>query len=165
MGKAPLLAPPAPMGGWVDGDGNGNGNHFNSNTSNIYTCLQHMVTINHQNPTKLTENEATQASALPDFSIVVEIVKGTAKLKDFPDSWHSCCLHGLAPNKNLWMQPPNLKVGLELKNYPTVLLTNKLKHHQPIEKFENVKASQAPKRIMGKIELARSEVQNQWNTS
>jgi hypothetical protein len=42
-----------------------------------------MVTINHPNPTKLTENEA---SALPDFSAVVEIVKDTAKLRDSPDS-------------------------------------------------------------------------------
>jgi hypothetical protein len=48
------------------------------------------------------------------------------------------------------MQPPNLKVGQELKSYPTVLLTNKLKHHQPIEKFQNVKASHAPERIMGR---------------
>jgi hypothetical protein len=48
------------------------------------------------------------------------------------------------------MQPPNLKVGLDLKSYPTVLVTNKLKHHQPIEKFQNVNASHAPEKIMGR---------------
>jgi hypothetical protein len=50
------------------------------------------------------------------------------------------------------MQPPNLKVGLDLKSYPTVLVTNKLKHHQPIEKFQNVNASHAPEKIMGRRE-------------
>jgi hypothetical protein len=38
------------------------------------------------------------------------------------------------------------------KSYPTVLLTNKLKHHQPIEKFQNVKAPHDPERIMGRRE-------------
>jgi FPC/CPF motif-containing protein YcgG len=41
------------------------------------------------------------------------------------------------------------------KSYPTVLLTNKLKHHQPIKKFQNVKASHALERIMGRRERER----------
>jgi hypothetical protein len=42
------------------------------------------------------------------------------------------------------------------KSYPTVLLTNKLKHHQPIKKFQNVKASHALERIMGRRERERA---------
>jgi hypothetical protein len=53
------------------------------------------------------------------------------------------------------------------KSYPTVLLTNKLKHHQPIEKIQNVKAPHDPEGIMGRREReqGRSKVQNQRNTS